>query len=232
MNALAQVGYGNMTDSQSQQDLADALALAERVYGLIEMRTSTRDVALQLGLSGPREVLRLQRAAIQRRTVEVLPLPPEARAAVVRSALLARRGDPTRRRFRALVDEVFVPKLRAHGYRKYGSTWVRSTGNRWPVIDIQRGKSDGDPLSFTMNYAVHDPTSGGSDPKRVRAWRCANGGRIGMLFAGTDIWWSICDGVLYQSWPPATDTETQCEAEISRALDVTLTVLDGRPPSV
>ena len=129
-------------------------------------------------------------------------------AFVGESSRIRPRLPETTAAFQEVVSAVYVPLLKGAHYRKVRLVWHRPGTKVWPVVDIQRGRSDGDFLSFTTNWGIHVP---GYVPLRYAGQKdtvsCSMAplaGRIGEFAPnGEDHWWSVGLGQLRRSFPRA-----------------------------
>jgi len=129
-------------------------------------------------------------------------------AFVGESSRIRPRLPETTAAFQEVVSAVYVPVLKDARYRKVRLVWHRPGAEVWPVVDIQRGRSDGDFLSFTTNWGIHVP---GYVPLRYAGQKetisCSTAplaGRIGEFAPnGEDYWWSVGLGQLRRASPRA-----------------------------
>jgi hypothetical protein len=202
-------------------------AVIERLVSGDSLDTIERDLGVAAEL-GPwsAEVAREMSDAHKRLT------PPAVLDASARSQGLRSRAPETTAVFMHLIQDVFAPEFKCRGYRKRRQMWWRPRGAVWPVLDVQRWHSTGDPLTFTLNWKLHVPGYGASahagavtDPLHDEA---PLSGRIGDFTEnGADTWWSIHAGLLARFLPPAPIMAADAEQEIQRLLvDELLPFLD------
>lgn len=109
----------------------------------------------------------------------------------------------TRTTPRAAVNEVIVnhvaPLLKAEGFRKNGTTWLKNNGEYSFVINVQssRWNSKDTGASFTINYGIFVPsifekTFHNPAPSEPKEYDCTYRHSVGKK-KGRDIWWEIYD---------------------------------------
>lgn len=158
-----------------------------------------------------------------------LGFPPELAKVRAKSGLLRKRDPATTEAFESLMQRTFVPVLKAAGYRKTRYTWQRPGEEVSPRVDIQRGHSSGDLLTFTSNWSLTVPgfderlTAFSTDPNPDGVAR----GRIGeFLPRSADTWWSVQLGWFAREPPDVIDDPEAVEAEIKLGLRRMLSFLD------
>jgi hypothetical protein len=144
---------------------------------------------------------------------------------VAESSRVIPRLDSTTHVFENLVASVFVPTLKAAGFKKTRHIWHRPGRDVWPVVDIQKGNANGDLLTFTSNWAIHVPgwarLRGSSERETVNTYSGPLGGRIGEFGSNpSDYWWAAGLGELRRIRP-----RTPCDdvpSEIAELLSLKL----------
>jgi hypothetical protein len=100
-----------------------------------------------------------------------------------------------------LVDQMLAahisPILRAEGFTKMHRTYVRHTGSRWDIVELQVFSfGTADDTRFTLNVGRHDERR---ENVYARRWKkhpqasaCTDGShRIGEFGRGKDTWWTV-----------------------------------------
>ena len=76
----------------------------------------------------------------------------------------------TREAFDELVRSLFVPYLKSEGFNKRNLTWFRKGSRVWPLIQVCKGRADGDFLEFWVEWGLH--VSG------YQSWRSGTSGEV------------------------------------------------------
>jgi uncharacterized protein DUF4304 len=118
---------------------------------------------------------------------------------IERSATTRPRRIETNAAFDRIVNVVFVPPLKELNYKKRRLLWYRQTNEVWPIVQIQRHKTDGDYMQFCIEWGLHVPGFAPlfwpALPDTVIPGKCPLRGRSGDFSASkSDFQWMVALG--------------------------------------